>query len=53
MTTQERKERIEEMINREYADLSAETRRQMIAAEWRSIEEKAWNAHVKANPVQA
>ena len=43
--TQERidelKEWVEKMINEVYADLSAETRRQMIAAEWASIERKA------------
>ena len=40
-TKQEAKERVEAMINREYADLPAATRMQMIAAEYASIDRKA------------
>lgn len=39
-TQQEQKERIEAMIAREYADLPAQVRAQMIAAEFASIERK-------------
>lgn len=38
MTAQERKEHTEEMINRVYADLPADVRQQMIAAEFKSID---------------
>ena len=40
MTAQERKEHVEEMINRVYADLPADVRNQMIAAEFASIDAK-------------
>lgn len=52
MTTQELKDHAEERIEREYADLAWSVRKQMILAAWASIEAKAWNAHVKANPVK-
>lgn len=39
-TAQEMKERVEAMINREYADLPASVRMQMIASEFASIDRK-------------
>ena len=41
MSTRDQKERIDEMINRVYADLPASIRNQMIASEFASIDAKA------------